>query len=551
MSLSLVLTLLFVLSGLGVSRADNVTDSLMRELDQAVENRAQYIKERKDRLRSLRWKAQAETDPVAKFSALGHLLDDYNSFNTDSSLLICRERLDIADGLNNRELQTHARLDMANVLGVAGLYKESLEIVDSIPRGEIPSYLVPFYYHIRRTVYGFMADYAIRKGDKEHYSRLTSQYRDSLIAINEEGSIYRALIEADKLNSENRPKESLSLLLGWIAANPNAGIHDRAILAYTLSEAYGLVGDREHQKQQLIISAIADMESGVMEYVSLRKLALLLYEDGDIERTYRYLRQCLDDAVECNARLRQLETGNIFSVVNDVYLNTIERQRRRLMVYIGLISVLAVAMFFAYYFALRQMRRARRARKEVDEANSRLLEMNDEQKELIGRLRSANREIAEASRVKEVYIAEYMNQCSSYIDRLDTIRKKIGNKIASGASADMKAMMKSLDSIDDDLKSFYEHFDNTFLMLFPTFVEDFNALLAPDKRIDPKVEGRLNTELRIFALIRLGITDSAKIAQFLRYSLTTIYNYRTKVRNRALGDRDELERKVMVIGGIQ
>lgn len=506
---------MLVLSCLRVSGADSVTDSLMRELDRAVENRAQYIKERNDRLRSLRWKAQAETDLEAKFNALGHLLDDYNSFNADSSLHICRERLDIADRLGNKELRTHACLDMANVLGVAGLYKESLEIVDSIPRSEIPSYLVPFYYHIRRTVYGFMADYAIRGEDKEHYSRLTSQYRDSLIAINGEGSIYRTLIEADKLNSENKPKESLSLLLGWLASNPDAGIHDRAILAYTLSEAYGLSGDREHQKQQLMISAIADMQSGILEYVSLRKLALLLYEEGDIERTYRYLRQCLDDAVACNARLRQFETGNIFSVVNDVYLDTIKRQRRRLLLSIGLISVLAVAMFFAYYFALRQMRRARRARKEADDANARLLEMNDELKELIARLRSANREIAEASRVKEVYIAEYMNQCSSYIDRLDTIRKKIGNKIASGGSADMKAMMKSLDSIDDDLKSFYEHFDKTFLMLFPTFVDDLNTLLVPDKRIYPKVEGRLNTELRIFALIRLGITDSAKIAQFL------------------------------------
>ncbi len=540
------------MSGLCVCRADNVTDSLMRELDRSVRNRAQYVKERKDRIRTLRREVDAAVDPVAKFNALGHLLDDYNSFNTDSSLLICRERLDIADRLADAGLQTHARLDMANVLGVAGLYKESLDIVDSIPRGSIPAYLVPFYYHIRRPVYGFMADYAIREEDKRQYRRLTSQYRDSLIAINEKGSIYRTLIEADKLNSENRPKESLALLLGWLSSNPNAGIHDRAILAYTLSEAYGLTGDREHQKQQLIISAIADMQSGVMEYVSLRKLAILLYEDGDIERTYRYLRQCLDDAVACNARLRQLETGNIFSVVNDVYLNTIERQRRRLILYIGLISVLAVAMFLAYYFALRQMRRARKARKEADAANARLVNMNGELKELIERLRNANLEIAEASRVKEVYIGEYMNQCSIYIDRLDTIRKKLGNRIASGGGmADMKAMMRSLDSIDDDLKSFYEHFDQTFLMLFPTFVEDFNALLAPDKHIDPKVEGRLNTELRIFALVRLGITDSAKIAQFLRYSLTTIYNYRTKVRNRALGDRDELEQKVMEIGLLQ
>ena len=148
----------------------------------------------------------------------------------------------------------------------------------------------------------------------------------------------------------------------------------------------------------------------------------------------------------------------------------------------------------------------------------------------------------------EVYIGRYMDQCLVYIDKLDTYRKSIGKLLNSNRIDDLKKLLKSTSLVDDELKLFYEQFDNTFLSLFPSFVEDFNKLLLPEEAIIPKKEGSLNTELRIFALIRLGISDSDSIAKFLRYSLTTIYNYRTKVRNKSLGDRNKLEAEVLKIG---
>lgn len=150
--------------------------------------------------------------------------------------------------------------------------------------------------------------------------------------------------------------------------------------------------------------------------------------------------------------------------------------------------------------------------------------------------------------LKEEYIGRYMDQCSVYLEKMDNYRRSLGKIAATGNVEELYKNIKSSKFIEGELKEFYTNFDNTFLQLFPTFVEDFNALLADDEQISLKAGERMNTELRIFALIRLGITDSVKIAQFLRYSVTTIYNYRTKVRNKAAGDRDLLEQEVMTIG---
>ena len=210
--------------------------------------------------------------------------------------------------------------------------------------------------------------------------------------------------------------------------------------------------------------------------------------------------------------------------------------------------MLSLVLLASLLYVRKQMSRIARARKETEEAYKRLEEMTRRLQASNAALSEANNSIAEISELKEVYIGRYMDQCMVYIEKLDTYRKSIGRLLKTGKSDELKELVKSTALTDDELKMFYEQFDRTFLRLFPTFVEDLNSLLLPEEAIQPKYTGSLNTELRIFALIRLGITDSDKIAKFLRYSLTIIYNYRTKVRNKARGDRSLLEAEVMKIG---
>lgn len=365
--------------------------------------------------------------------------------------------------------------------------------------------------------------------------------------VNKDNLLIQTLIKSDQYNFYNEPDKAIRLLTDYLAQQVDY-IHDVAICAYTLSESYRLKGDKEKEKEYLIVSAIADMETAVREYISLRKLAVLLYQEGDIERAYSYVKICMEDAAACNARLRKLEILEIFPIINDAYQQKTEKQQEQMKWALISISLLSLFLLLAIFYVYKQMKKVAAARREVISANRRLKELNEELHQSNARLKEANRSIAENSYLKEEYIGRYMDQCSVYLEKMDNYRRSLGKIAATGNVEELYKNIKSSKFIEGELKDFYANFDNTFLQLFPTFVEDFNALLADGEQISLKPNERMNTELRIFALIRLGITDSVKIAQFLRYSVTTIYNYRTKVRNKAAGDRDRLEQEVMKIG---
>ena len=253
-------------------------------------------------------------------------------------------------------------------------------------------------------------------------------------------------------------------------------------------------------------------------------------------------------SAKSNARQRIIELNASYPMINSIYIEKVHKQHTALLKTIVIIAVLLLVLVVLMLLMRKQMARIARARREVEEANGELNRLNDELLSSNGKLAEAYNAIAEISEMKEAYIGRYMDQCVAYIEKLDSYRKSIGKLVSSGKSDDLKALVKSSTMIDQELKAFYDQFDKTFLSLFPTFVDDLNSLLMPEEAIIPRREGSLTAEQRIFALIRLGISDSDKIARFLRYSLTTIYNYRTKVRNKARGDRNLLESEILKIG---
>ncbi|MBD9092361.1 MAG: hypothetical protein EGQ20_07520 [Bacteroides oleiciplenus] len=526
---------------------NNVVDSLLSQLDQVIQNRPVYIEQKEKKLNDLRKALRQRISDENRFTLLGEYLDEYRSYNTDSSLYISRERYQVALRMKNKEHQDNALMNTAEIMGTAGMYKEAIDLIQNVHINQLPDELHPYYYHIYRTVYGLMADYAVTEQEKKLYAEITDKYRDSLLLVNKDNLLVYTLIQSDQYNVRGEFENAIQLLTDYLAGQID-NVHDVAICAYTLSESYRLKEDTEKEKEYLILSSIADMRSAVREYISLRKLAVLLYQEGDIDRAYSYLKLCMDDAVFCNARLRILEILQIFPLINDAYQQKTEKQQEQMEWALVSISLLSIFLLIAIFYVYKQMKRVAAARHEVVDANKRLKELNEELHLYNLQLKEANHIIAENSYLKEEYIGRYMDQCSVYLEKMDNYRRSLGKIAASGKVDELYKHIKSSKFIDEELKDFYANFDNTFLQLFPTFVEDFNALLADGEQIYPKANERMSTELRIFALIRLGITDSVKIAQFLRYSVTTIYNYRTKVRNKAAGDRDLLEQEVMKIG---
>lgn len=522
-------------------------DSLLLKLDQAIKERPIYMEQKELKLVELKRQLHRQIPDEERFAILGTLLDEYRSFNTDSALHMAEEREQIAIRLGNREYIDNARMNKADVLGMTGMYKEVMDLMRNIHIDRLPVDIHPYYYHIYRTVYGLMADYAVTAYEKKLYTELTDKYRDSLLLVNKDNLLIHTLIQSDQYNVRNEYDKAIRLLTDYLALQKDYE-HDVAICAYTLSESYRLKGDKEKEKEYLIVSAMADMKTAVREYISLRKLAVLLYQEGDIERAYSYVKICMEDAAACNARLRKLEILEIFPIINDAYQQKTEKQQEQMKWALVSISLLSLFLLLAIFYVYKQMKKVAAARREVIDANKRLKELNDELHLSNAQLKEANHSIAENYYLKEEYIGRYMDQCSVYLEKMDNYRRSLGKIAATGNVEELYKNIKSSKFIEGELKEFYTNFDNTFLQLFPTFVEDFNALLADDEQISLKAGERMNTELRIFALIRLGITDSVKIAQFLRYSVTTIYNYRTKVRNKAAGDRDLLEQEVMTIG---
>ena len=544
----ILILLAIAFPGLLCAKDNKSTDALLREIDGLVKNRRTYGVEKETRITDLkRLLAEAASDEQ-RYGFCGRLFDEYRAHNLDSSFVYAQRKEELAHRLNKQDYLDDSAMNIAEVMGTTGMYKEALELLGKIDKKTLPDYLYGYYYHLYRTIYGLMGDYAVTEKAKKEYYRMTDLYRDSLLQVNASDSLGHALVMADKCIVHARYDEAIDMLMEYYR-KPSLDDHAQAMIAYTISEGYRLKGDKQGQKHYLALSAIADLKSAVKEYVSLRKLASLVYEEGDIDRAYNYLKCSLEDATLCNARLRTLEISQVFPIIDKAYQLKTERQQREMKISLICISLLSVFLLAAIFFVYKQMKKVAAARREVVDTNTLLQELNEELHDSNSQLKEMNHTLSEANYIKEEYIGRYMDQCSTYLDKMDLYRRSLNKIAAAGRVEELYKAIKSSQFLDEELKEFYANFDVTFLQLFPNFVDEFNALLT--EPMQPKPGEQLNTELRIFALIRLGITDSTKIAQFLRYSVTTIYNYRTRVRTKALGEREEFEAKVMKIGKVE
>jgi len=326
--------------------------------------------------------------------------------------------------------------------------------------------------------------------------------------------------------------------------------HWRAVLAYSIGETYREENNYEMQKKYYAISAISDIKNAIKENASMRTLAIAFYETNDVETAYKYIQQSMEDAVFSNARLRTMEVSEVFPIIEKSYQLKIEAQKNRLFYLVICIGVLSLFLVIAVIYVYIQLRKLAKARQSLFEANAQLQNLNKDLQENNEKINEINKELSEANLLKETYISKFLEICSMYIDKLQKYQNTLNKKAMDRKLDELYQILKSRDMIEHELKELYEMFDNIFLHLYPNFVEEFNSLLLENERFELKSTELLNPELRIFALIRLGITDSSKIADFLHYSATTIYNYRTRVRNKAAVPRDEFENLVMKIGVI-
>ena len=503
-------------------------ESLLKELDAVITQKNIYAQPKEKELSELRLRLMNAKDKRQKYELCNKLFMEYLHYQADSALAYVEKKQDLLPLLNDPLLEQELIINRAEVMGVMGMYSWAEQLLSLVKPETLTPELLGYYYRTVRANYGWFADYLINKELKAIYQNKTHIYRDSIMLTTSPG-IDHDIVAAEKLMVEGEITQALEMLHRLSENNPD--LRQQAFINYTLAEVYGLQGDVENQICRLALTAIADLKFGTREYASLQKLAYLLYDYGDIDRAYNYLTCSMDDAVACNARLRFSEVTEFFPIVDKAY--KLKEVRGRTIRY-GLLffsCFLSLALIVGVCWLYRWNKKLSMMRQHLSETNE--------------RLRLVNTELAQTGKIKEAYIAHYLELCVAYLDKLESYRRSLAKLAMASRIDDLFNAIKSEQFIKDERREFYHNFDKTFLELFPHFIASFNDLLVEDSRIQPKSHELLTTELRIFALIRLGITDSNAIAHFLGYSLATVYNYRSRMKNRAKGNKDAFEQEVM------
>lgn len=518
-------------------------DSLLNVLDKTIKEADTYVQIKENKLHELKKEAR-KTPPVSveRYHLNNDIYLEYKAYSSDSALHYLNENMLLARQLNDKERELKIQLELSYLLSSIGMYMEAADILNSIDRQTLPSSLLGYYYTCYEHVY-FEAGAAQPryKMFASRYAKLSHAYRDSMQVTLDPSSATYLWLRETQLREAGKYDEALEFSDRRLA-EASFDTPQYALVAYQRFRLFESMGKKDEHLYYLVLSAISDVRSAIKEQSSLMVLAQELNRKGDLKRAYDYINFSWEISQFYKTRLRSWMNITPLSMINGNYQDIIKQQNRELLIYITCVALLALLLVIALIYIYRQMKALSIAKKGLQEVNERLFSLNEELEEVNRHLRSTNLELSESNLIKEAYIARFFKLCSVYVDRLQAYRKLVNKKLQRGQVAELLKMTHlSNDIVTVEVQELYANFDSAFLHLFPNFVESLNALLLPDEQIVLKPDELLNTELRIFALIRLGIKDSSQIAELLHYSVNTIYNYRSRVKTKARVSRDDFE----------
>ena len=518
-------------------------DSLLNVLDKTIKEADIYVQIKENKLHELKKEAR-KTPPVSveRYHLNNDIYLEYKAYSSDSALHYLNENMLLARQLNDKERELNIQLELSYLLSSIGMYMEAADILNSIDRQTLPSSLLGYYYTCYEHVY-FEAGAAQPryKMFASRYAKLSHAYRDSMQVTLDPSSATYLWLRETQLREAGKYDEALEFSDRRLA-EASFGTPQYALVAYQRFRLFESMGKKDEHLYYLVLSAISDVRSAIKEQSSLMVLAQELNRKGDLKRAYDYINFSWEISQFYKTRLRSWMNITPLSMINGNYQDIIKQQNRELLIYIACVALLALLLVIALIYIYRQMKALSIAKKGLQEVNERLFSLIEELEEVNRHLRSTNLELSESNLIKEAYIARFFKLCSVYVDRLQAYRKLVNKKLQRGQVAELLKMTHlSNDIVTVEVQELYANFDSAFLHLFPNFVESLNALLLPEEQIVLKPDELLNTELRIFALIRLGIKDSSQIAELLHYSVNTIYNYRSRVKTKARVSRDDFE----------
>ena len=534
---------------------------LLATLDSILVQTGELASQKELKIAQLKKKLSNAANFEEEFWINKMLYDESFVFNADSAMKYVDRNIQIATELKKKDWQDEWLINRSFMFAATGLLKEAGEVLEKVDSTSLSDGLKLSYYYQRSYLYSHLGQYMgdQKQVNNKYYNEFENANKHMLALVRPKDPLYWWCVASC---NELSPGDSLFSALENVVLSSQHNTRLDAMNAYSLSNMYKRIGDKEKTMIYLIYSAMADLRVCNRDIASLQELSSLLYDAGDIDRAYAYMNYCLKAALLYPNRVRII---NISTESDKIYANYQQRDirwRNSLQNYLYIVTFFSIILVLALIGLYRQTKKLRKSRTELDSANHSLNQhvvelsqmhkqlalANQELQNLNELLRSANQKLQESNDVKEEYIGYVFSICSNYISKLDEYRKNINRKLKTGQFEEARQLTDNSSLTQNELKDFYANFDAIFLRVYPDFVADLNSLLRPEEQILLKDASELNTEVRIYALVRLGINDSVKIADFLHCSPQTVYNHRLRMRNKAIIPKDKFAEAVRLLG---
>lgn len=533
------LTMIFFFSCFSVY-ANPGSDSLLIKLDAELKIANAYTASKAEQIKALQqeFKKSGTADVAARYGINSMIYEAYKSFNYDSAFYYANRLQNIAYTLGDKAKINDSKVKLGFIFLSSGMFKETFDTLNTVNTALLSDSTKQEYYSLMARAYYDLADFNKHSSYAATYTKTGNSYVDSVLALSAPES-YTFLYFRGLRNARMSNIEEGLLDMEKLNSRENISYHQSAVISSTLSDFYLRIGEPEKAIQLLAKAAIFDIKSSTKETAAILTLANILYEQGDIKRAYQYTKKALEDANFYGARHRKIQVGSILPIIEEEKLNTVESQKHLLITYSIILTVLAACIVLFVMIILKQLKKLRLKKIEIDTANSILQDMNQQ-------LQETNNKLIEANRIKEEYIGYYFNINSEYVDKIEKFKQAIDQNLMAHKFDNIRYIVGNV-NLKKEREELFLSFDKIFIKLFPDFILKFNSFFKEEDQIKLPDNQLLNTDLRIFALIRMGIHENEKIAKILSYSVNTIYAYKTRIKNKAIIPNDEFEKRMMDI----
>lgn len=526
--------------------AGSKTQQLRQKLDNLLEQRNAIIDNKNKNINRLKKNLTTSENTLKRLQTYDQLFKEYYVFQFDSAMTYLNKGIKLAKETQNTYYYNSNTISKAELLSIGGLYYEAIHEIEQVDTTVLDKAQHFEYYFSLFRIHTYWADFCNDKTYTPTHRLKAQEYLKKAIPFRDEtDKTYEYYLGEYAVFVLNNPQAARTHYLKAIKQLPqNSRFY--AMSCFALSGSYGNEGNTEKQEEFLLLSSIADIENCTMENFALQNLAMYIFEHNkdELDLAQQYIQTALEDAHFYNNRLRIIEISSKLPVIVSSYQQTLNQRNKVQMTAIIVISLLLLFLLSAVFYIVKQTKRLSLQQQELQKNNNQLSELNRQQKELNTQLHGLNALLVDTNSKRERLAKLYIDLCAKYIARLKKQQTLVKRKIKANQTTELLSQLSSERLSEEDAATFLSRFDKTFLDLYPDFTEELNSLLLPKGQIQNKSTDELTTEQRIMALIRLGVKESAEIADLLFYSPQTIYNYRSVLKGKAI-NKETFEEEVM------